>query len=233
MKYKSFLGVVDRIEEKLAVNGWKTVDRTAGLLVLRALDTANAIRHEIIFGHPFKYIDLSGGPWIGISCDTQILFEKLEATIAEKLNRNQASNVSAIFGLALMAPEPLFYAKNVFPINTSSADSMKEGVDHLLSIYSKFVEPQRKALTTASCFDDPGYYPHDSVSPLTWELRRAARYSMTKTSEEYNVYINGLMVRINDYVNGLGNDQSIAADAARRTISEIRQFVENSKTEVR
>lgn len=225
---KKFVDVIAPLRSCWGGKAWKEVESTSQFLNFDALDTSSNVRHRLIFASPLRFVENpNDGTWIGVRCSTQILFKRIEDEIATTLGWSSASNISTTLSLSFIAPKDLFYLGSVFLINSSSDDKIVKGIHDMKNIYDEFVEPVRRLLMSESCFDPPGFYPHDSIPPLTWELRRAAYYHMTKTKSEFMSYAANVKKRALEYFIGLGDDSSFGANNARRSIHDLLQLLEN------
>lgn len=224
MKKNSFHAIAGQIEDILGSHAWRQTALTNQSLKLDAQDVGPQVRHTLLIGVSLCP-EGDDASQIGIDCQVNICFPELEAHIAKALNRQTASGLSSVLGFSQMVPTDLLYEKTSFLIDGRDPAAVRRDGEQFVRLYRQYVEPVRSRLSSVRCLEDPGFYPHDCVFPLSWELRRAAYYHRTLPSSQFSSYINELRQRLNDYERGLPDvDQTpnFMVGMASQAIAELR-----------
>ncbi|MDN6888408.1 hypothetical protein QMO14_33050 [Variovorax sp. CAN2819] len=224
----NFDAVASSIASMLPRERWHTHPSAKGTLRLRASDISENVEHSLVLTEPFSAVDEPGGPWLTLSCQFNICFPRVEKHIANALGWTAPSPLSAALRFVQMVPDSFLYAGGAFLVDLSSPTARQASELKFSELILEYMEPVRQLVSQEGCLGDPLFYPHDSVSPLSWELRRAPYLFLEGSRQRFDSYAENLLHRLDEYEQGLADDKSGVdqqAVAARRSITELRQLI--------
>jgi hypothetical protein len=138
---------------------------------------------------------------LGLSCSVNFYFEELERIFNSVFGYDPETygKVSASIALCQVLPKEACHL-GVYLVTVGSEDSLKR----LARDYAEHLEPVVQRLEHLCIFDQQDYVP-PAVSPWAWNMRRAAYYWLTKSTDFSMNYFQALEREADETLNVIGH----------------------------
>lgn len=162
--------ILSEIASHFAGVGWR-IERSPSSMLCMRQEPACDVEHTLLVSEPFRPEKLPSIGLLGLTCDVNVYFPKLEKLInaALQLDPLEQGKVSLRLSLGRLTPIDRLYAGAVHLVSLD--EEIHSAIAPLINDYNSFLEPLRIVCSTTAMFlqDEPP----PELRGLRWELLRA------------------------------------------------------------